>query len=292
MNNKYNRSLLRQLQNFLFGKAKKKSPFLAILVVLAFALAFYFLNEYESKQPPVGKDSPQYEEVEKPKKEKEIVQSADDESLLNLKWDGTMQNIAVPVNNNRSTFTDSDLKEDGNEDFWVKFSKRDKLGRAQEANAKLSRDTYMKVKSIQRPRIPQGNDPVGWRYKGKSNNGQIYFDGENQALYNRSHLIAWMFIADAGSMENLVTGTRAFNNPGMNYYEGKISNALYYGKTHIRYRVTPIYSGNELLPRGVQMMAKSIEDNGKTYDLNVYVFNVQPGVEIDYLTGQNSVQEK
>ena len=81
-----------------------------------------------------------------------------------------------------------------------------------------------------------------------------------------------------------MTGTRAMNSPGMQDFESQISDVLYYKKLHVRYQVTPIYQGNELLPRGVQMMAKSIEDDGKSYDLNVYVFNVQPGYQINYLT--------
>ncbi|GFH40667.1 DNA/RNA non-specific endonuclease [Lactococcus insecticola] len=205
------------------------------------------------------------------------------EDLLKLKWDGS-DDYYTQVNGGKSTFSDAELKQSQDKDYWVTFSALDKLGRAQVANARLSYTQYMKVKNISRPRIP--NDPIGWRYQGHSNNQDIYFDNELVTLYNRSHLIAWMFTGDAGSKENLVTGTRAMNSPGMNDFEGQISDVLYYKKLHVRYQVTPIYNGNERLPRGVHMMAKSIEDGGKAYDLNVYVFNIQPGYQINYLTGQ------
>jgi hypothetical protein len=281
-----NRSLLKQLQRLLMPKAKKKSPYLALAVTIAFSLGYYFLNQYESSRPTKGHASPSYEQVDKPTIKKNTDKSSDATSLLKLKWDGSMSDIAVPVNGNKSNFTANDLK--SKEDYWTIFSKRDSLGRALEANAKLSPTIYREVKQISRPRIPAGNDPVGWKYDGHSNNRNISFEGEKTALYNRSHLIAWRFIADAGSMENLVTGTRAFNTPGMTEYEQKVADILYYKNYHVRYRVTPIYKGSELLPRGMQMMAKSIEDNGKSLDYNVYVFNVQPGVILDYATGQNS----
>jgi DNA-entry nuclease len=208
--------------------------------------------------------------------------------FLKLTWDGNENKYYTEINNNKSTFTASDLKENSGENYWVTFSKRDKLGRAGQANARLDRTHYLDLKKQKRPSIPDGNDPVGWYYDGHSNNKQIYFNGEATSVYNRSHLIAYMFTGDPGSMENLVTGTRAMNDPGMNEWEQDISDALYWDKVHIRYQVTPIYKGNELVPRGVHMMAKSIEDNGKAYDLNIYVFNIQPGWKINYTTGQTT----
>ena len=75
------------------------------------------------------------------------------------------------------------------------------------------------------------------------------------------------------------------NSPGMQDFETKISDVLYRDKLHVRYQVTPIYQDNELLPRGMHMMAKSVEDDGKACDINVYVFNIQPNYQIDYTTG-------
>lgn len=202
--------------------------------------------------------------------------------FLNLKWDGS-SNYYTEINGGKSTFTESELKKNSQSDYWLTFSKLDQLNRANQANARLSYTQYMKVKNMKRPRIP--NNPVGWYQNGRSNNQDIYFNNHQVTLYNRSHLIAWMFSGDAGSPKNLVTGTRAMNSPGMQDFETKISNVLYRDKRHVRYQVTPIYQDSELLPRGIHMMAKSVEDDGKSCDINVYVFNVQPNYTIDYTTG-------
>lgn len=214
--------------------------------------------------------------------QEKVIQATHSEELLKLKWDGSAHYF-VKLNGGKSTFTDQELTERSDEDYWSKFSALDRLGRANQANARLSYDHYMAVKSMVRPRIP--NDPIGWTYLGKSNNQQIYFNNGLVTLYNRSHLIAWMFSGDAGRRENLVTGTRAMNSPGMQDFETQISNVIYYRKLHVRYQVTPVYHASERLPRGVQIMAKSVEDKGRAYDMNVYIFNVQPGYEIDYMTG-------
>ncbi|WEV45388.1 DNA/RNA non-specific endonuclease [Streptococcaceae bacterium ESL0687] len=291
------KSPLEKLGNQAVRKVSKKYPILGFILALIIAGFLFYLERSEPNQ--VKNDIPASSQVQSSVKESsqtsgsssstsEII-SENSSDFLNLSWDGTVQNIAVAINNNKSTFTSEEMQEDASQDFWVKFSKRDGLTRAGQANARLSRSKYLEVKGIKRPGIPQGNDPAGWKYNGKSNNKKIDFDGQNQMVYNRSHLIAWMLCGDAGSLENLVTGTRAFNSPGMSNYESKISNSLYYQNVHIRYQVTPIYKDNELLPRGVHMMAKSIEDDGKSYDLNIYVFNVQPGVEINYSTGQNNL---
>ncbi|GFH42135.1 hypothetical protein Hs30E_06860 [Lactococcus hodotermopsidis] len=202
--------------------------------------------------------------------------------FLKLKWAGS-DDYFTEVNGGRATFTQEELRQDSEEDYWLTFSALDALDRAQQANARLSYDQYMAVKTMKRPRIP--NDPIGWYHDGKSNNQEIYFGNGLVTLYNRSHLVAWMFSGDAGSKENLVTGTRAMNSPGMQEFETAISDVLYYERLHVRYQVTPIYEGAELLPRGVHLMAKSIEDDGKACDFNVYVFNVQPNYTIDYATG-------
>ncbi|WEV60893.1 DNA/RNA non-specific endonuclease [Streptococcaceae bacterium ESL0729] len=291
------KSPLEKLGDQAIRKASKKSPILGLILALMIAGLLFYLDKSEPGKSP--NTSPTSSQIQSSVKESsqtsgsssstsEVI-SENSSDFLNLSWDGTVQNIAVAINNNKSTFTSEEMQEDSGQDFWVKFSKLDNLTRAGQANARLSRDKYLEIKAIKRPGIPQGNDPAGWKYQGKSNNKKIDFAGQNQMIYNRSHLIAWMLCGDAGSLDNLVTGTRAFNSPGMSNYESKISNSLYYQNVHIRYQVTPIYKDNELLPRGVHMMAKSIEDDGKSYDLNIYVFNVQPGVQINYSTGQTNL---
>ena len=239
-----------------------------VLVVIVLGFAGYFIFSQTGAHLPFSQEK--------------VIKASNSEELLKLKWNGS-NTYYVTLNGGKSTFSAADLSQDSVQDDWLKFSPLDRLGRANQANARLSYQRYMQVKTMVRPRIP--NNPAGWAYNGRSNNQQIFFDNGQVTLYNRSHLVAWMFSGDAGSKENLVTGTRAMNSPGMQDFETQISDVLFYKKLHVRYQVTPVYQGDELLPRGVQMMAKSIEDNGKAYDLNVYVFNVKPGYQIDSLPG-------
>ncbi|GAX46918.1 DNA/RNA non-specific endonuclease [Pseudolactococcus reticulitermitis] len=245
-----------------------KTQQLIVLVVLVIGVAGYFIFAQSGGHNLSSQEK--------------IIKATNAGELLKLKWDGS-DRYFVKINGGKSTFSAAALSQDSNQDDWLKFSPLDSLGRANQANARLSYDRYMQVKTMVRPRIP--NNPAGWAYNGRSNNQQIDFNGGKVTLYNRSHLVAWMFSGDAGSKENLVTGTRAMNSPGMQDFETQISDVLYYKKLHVRYQVTPVYQGKELLPRGVQLMAKSIEDDGKACDINVYIFNVQPGYQIDYLTG-------
>lgn len=249
----------------IFKKLTRTQQIIAVLV-LAIGLGGYFFLSQSGN----------------PFSQAPVIKASNADAFLKLKWDGSDE-YAIKINGGKATFSDAELNQDANQDYWINFSALDKLDRANQANARLSYKQYMKVKTMARPRIP--NDPVGWYYGGKSNNQDIYFNNGLVTLYNRSHLIAWMFSGDAGRKENLVTGTRAMNSPGMQDFETQISDVLYYDKLHVRYQVTPIYQGNELLPRGVHMMAKSVEDDGKACNLNVYVFNVQPDYTINYQTG-------
>jgi DNA-entry nuclease len=247
-------------------KSLTRTQQVIVAIILAIGLGGYFV----------------YSQIGNPFSQPPVIKASNADALLKLKWDGS-DDYAVKINGGKATFSDAELQQEADKDYWVTFSPLDTLDRANQANARLSYSRYMKVKTMERPRIP--NDPIGWYHNGKSNNQEIYFNNGLVTLYNRSHLIAWMFSGDAGIQENLVTGTRAMNSPGMQNFETQISDVLYYDKLHVRYQVTPIYEGKELLPRGVHMMAKSVEDKGKACDLNVYVFNVQPGYSINYETG-------
>jgi DNA-entry nuclease len=89
-------------------------------------------------------------------------------------------------------------------------------------------------------------------------------------------------------MKNLMTGTRSLNDPGMLIYEDKVAKYLKTTGNHVRYQVEPIFRGNELVARGVHMQAKSVEDN--QLEFNVYIFNVEPGVVINYVDGTSTLQ--
>ena len=108
----------------------------------------------------------------------------------------------------------------------------------------------------------------------------------NQALASGNELSG----EDANN-RNLITGTRYMNTEGMLPFENMVADYIKETGNHVMYRVTPLYKGNNLLAHGVQMEAYSIEDNGKGVCFNVYIYNVQPGIKIDYVTGNSSKEQ-
>ena len=110
---------------------------------------------------------------------------------------------------------------------------------------------------------------------------------DREMLYNRSHLIAHQLCGEDANERNLITGTRTMNAVGMTYYEELVGNYVRRTNNHVLYRVTPLFAANDLVARGVQMEAESVEDGGQAIRFNVFVYNVEPGVKIDYVTGDN-----
>ena len=130
--------------------------------------------------------------------------------------------------------------------------------------------------------------PTGWKqakYEGVVDSNPPY-------LYNRCHIIAYCLTGENDNERNLITGTRYMNIEGMLPFETEVARYLSENeKNHVLYRVTPMYSKNNLLADGVLMEAYSIEDKGKGVSFCVYVYNKQPGVEIDYKTGNSKLME-
>lgn len=171
-----------------------------------------------------------------------------------------------------SNFSEEELNQ-VSQDNPYQLQSVDALGRAVQADAYLNRKNYKGSKD--RPRITV--NPVGWH------NEQL---GKKKSLYNRSHLLAYAFMkADIDVKENLVTGLEEFNKSktqGMQKFENEVELAVKRGKT-IRYQVRAVYDDQELLPRGVLMRYKSLDDN--SIDKAVFVYNVMDGVYVDYSTG-------
>lgn len=114
---------------------------------------------------------------------------------------------------------------------------------------------------------------------------------DGKSLYNRCHLIGFQLTGENANERNLITGTRYMNTEGMLPFENMIADYIKETGNHVLYRVTPIYGSNtELVARGVQLEAKSVEDNGEGICFHVYVYNNQPGVTIDYTTGESWVE--
>ena len=159
------------------------------------------------------------------------------------------------------------------------FSELDSLGRCGTASAMIDKSMMPTEKRGEIGSIK----PTGWKqakYPG-------IVDAQPPYLYNRSHLIAYAMTGQNANEKNLITGTRYFNAELMLTYEHQVLHYLDYSDNHVLYRVTPYFKDNELLARGVEMEAYSIEDNGKGVCFHVFCYNVQPGIEIDYMTGEN-----
>ena len=122
--------------------------------------------------------------------------------------------------------------------------------------------------------------PTGW-----VQHQYDFVDGGN--LYNRCHLIGFQLTGENANEKNLITGTRYMNVEGMLPFENQVADYVASTGNHVLYRVTPAFVDTELVARGVEMEAYSVEDQGRGVCFHVYCYNVQPGVEIDYATGEN-----
>ncbi len=180
--------------------------------------------------------------------------------------------LCIDINDGQPGFTEDDV----NRGAFMQFSDLDFEGRCGEAFARIGTDT---VSSEARGDISRVH-PSGWvQHK--------YDFVDDGVLYNRCHLIAHQLCGENANEKNLITGTRTFNVVGMLYYEELVGNYVRSTGNHVLYRVTPLFAANDLVARGVQMEAESIEDGGAAIRFNVFVYNVEPGVEIDYVTGES-----
>lgn len=160
------------------------------------------------------------------------------------------------------------------------YSELDSLGRCGYTMACIGKDL---MPTEDRGEIGQVK-PSGWQ-QGKYD----FVDGKY--LYNRCHLIGFQLTGENANERNLITGTRYMNTEGMLPFENMVADYIKETGNHVLYRVTPIFQGDELVARGVQMEAFSVEDCGEGICFNVYVYNNQPGVTIDYATGKNWLEE-
>ena len=182
------------------------------------------------------------------------------------------EKIYVEINNNKPYF-----KEEYITNSFETYSELDSLGRCGVAYANISKET-MPREGEERESI-SSITPTGWK--------QEKYDGEY--LYNRCHLIGYQLSSENANECNLITGTRYFNVEGMLPFENEVADYIEKNENnHVLYRVTPIFENDNLLAKGVEIEAYSVEDNGKGICFNVFVYNIQPGIDIDYRTGENS----
>ena len=182
----------------------------------------------------------------------------------------------VEINDNKPSFSDKD------KDRVEEYSKLDKLGRCGPAFANVGKELM--------PTSPRESirdvRPSGWH--------TVKYDDilEDRYLYNRCHLIAFMLAGENANERNLITGTRYFNVEGMLPFEIQVADYVKSTGNHVLYRVRPIFKGNDLVARGVQMEAQSVEDGGEGISFNVYCYNVQPGIRINYKDGSSQPESK
>lgn len=178
----------------------------------------------------------------------------------------------VAVNNNEPFFTDSDMTTTAFENY----SDLDSLGRCGVAYANICKEIMPTEKRGKIGMIK----PSGWH--------TVKYDViKDRYLYNRCHLIGYQLAGENANPKNLITGTRYLNVEGMLPFENLVADYVNNTGNHVLYRVTPIFSGSNLVANGVLIEAKSVEDNGGGILFNVYCYNVQPGVGINYENGDS-----
>lgn len=179
----------------------------------------------------------------------------------------------VTLNNNVPSFSEKDRELP----VLEYYSDLDELGRCKTAFCVLSKELM--------PTQPRGEigsvKPSGWH--------TVKYEDliEDRYLYNRCHLVAYQLTGENANEKNLITGTRYMNTEGMQEFENQVSEYLRKNDGRVLYRVTPIYEGNNLVASGVEMEAYSVEDQGKGISFHVFVYNVQPGISIDYSDGSS-----
>jgi len=181
----------------------------------------------------------------------------------------------VAINDNVPYFTDKEKK---NRENFEKYSELDSLGRCGVAYANICPESM--------PVEERGSighvKPSGWQFA-------KYDIVDGKYLYNRCHLIGYQLAGENANELNLITGTRYMNVQGMLPFENQVADYVEETGNHVLYRVTPEYTGDNLLADGVGIEAWSVEDDGEGICFNVFVYNIQPGIKINYATGESSM---
>jgi len=197
-----------------------------------------------------------------------------DTEVLNLQYG---YESFVELSGNLPEFSESEITTES----FEKYSEIDHLGRCGKATACIGQDI---MPTKEREAIGQVK-PSGWQL--------VKYDNiDGKYLYNRCHLIGYQLTGENANEKNLITGTRYMNVEGMLPYENMVADYVKTTNNHVMYRVTPVFEGNNLLAKGVKMEAYSVEDNGAGVCFNVFVFNVQPGIDINYADGTSSLAQK
>ena len=178
----------------------------------------------------------------------------------------------VVLEKNEPKFTEKERSETS----YEFYSELDSLGRCGEARACIGKDLMPTEKRGEIGQIK----PTGWRTA-------RYDEVDGKFLYNRCHLIGFQLSGENANEKNLITGTRYLNVQGMLPFENMVADYVKETGNHVLYRVVPIFEGDNLLASGVEMEAESVEDGGEDIRFHVYCYNVQPGIVLEYKTGDH-----
>lgn len=186
----------------------------------------------------------------------------------------------VTINGNRPSFSAAEKRKT---ESFVQFSPMDSQGRAGYAYGCIGPDT---IEAVGPRQNMVGITPSGWNY----NKYEGIVNSQPAYVYNRCHLLAHS-LGGVDKEINLVTGTRYMNETGMLPFENSVSDYIRTTRNHVLYRATPIFKRDNKLVSGVQLEAYSVEDQGKGICFNVYCYNVQPGVDLNYVNGENTASD-
>lgn len=247
-------------------KSKRKIVIILILAVFAFLFSFFkddITSFIQSIEPQESYALPEQEETSP-------TYQVDDIPAY-------QGNLYVVLNNNEPNFSETDYTTTS----FEHYNDLDSLGRCGVAFANVGLET---MPTEDRGSIGQVK-PSGWH--------TVKYDNvSGKYLYNRCHLIGYQLTGENANEKNLITCTRSMNTEGMLPFEDEIAEYVKDTGNHVLYRVTPIFEGDNLLATGVEMEAKSVEDDGKGVKFNVFVYNVQDGIQIDYKTGDSSLEKE
>lgn len=264
----------------MFNKIKRH-----IIVPFVFVLAFFTFSGFDNSYVPAS--------VSMVTVEKASGKSANNKSTSTSKSKSSdktsnecISGTAIPVfsgkiyielNDNKPEFSDSEK----NTTAFENYGDLDSLGRCTTAYANICKEL---MPTEERGSIGKVK-PTGWH--------TIKYNGliDGNYLYNRCHLIAFCLAGENANTKNLITGTRYFNTVGMLPFETEVCDYVESTNNHVLYKVTPVFDGDDLVAKGVHMQALSVDDNGSGISFNVFVYNVQPGIEIDYATGKSWINE-
>ena len=264
---------------------KKKKKFLYSFIVLLVVLLRLFIGNFNQPDSDLPVSSAALESSVSPSQQEtdeslEVSQISEISEHSSVSLDSLPEYSGQPyviLNDNQPEFTEEDYSTASFE--W--YGDLDSLGRCTLTYANVGTDLMPTEKRGSISHVK----PTGWHTTS-------YDNVDGKSLYNRCHLIGWQLTGENANKKNLITGTRYLNVEGMLPFENMIADYVKETNNHVLYRVTPIFSQDNLVADGVEMEAWSVEDEGEGICFHIFAYNVQPGIEIDYATGESWLAEE